>query len=168
MLLIAYRKATIGLADEVLFLDSGRIVDRGTHQQLLARNPAYATLVNAYEAEPVADRDPDRPRHRPYRLRRGERMSADTAPADELAGLGTSVDSGDEISAINTIRRGLAFSPELAQGYRWTLLLALIGTAGRVVVPVAVQQTLDRGINGPSGVDLGFVARWRHSRLSRS
>ncbi len=85
-------------------------------------------------------------------------MSADTAPADELAGLGTSVDSGDEISAINTIRRGLAFSPELAQGYRWTLLLALIGTAGRVVVPVAVQQTLDRGINGPSGVDLGFVA----------
>jgi ATP-binding cassette subfamily B protein len=54
LLLIAYRKATIALADEVLFLDGGRIVDRGTHQQLLDRNPAYATLVNAYEAEEVA------------------------------------------------------------------------------------------------------------------
>ena len=52
MLLIAYRKATIGLADEVLFLDAGRIVDRGTHEELLGRNPAYATLVNAYETQP--------------------------------------------------------------------------------------------------------------------
>ena len=53
MLLIAYRKATIALADEVLFLDGGRIVDRGTHAELLARNADYATLVNAYEAEEV-------------------------------------------------------------------------------------------------------------------
>jgi ABC-type multidrug transport system fused ATPase/permease subunit len=27
----------------------GRIVDRGTHEELLRRNPAYASLVNAYE-----------------------------------------------------------------------------------------------------------------------
>jgi ABC-type multidrug transport system fused ATPase/permease subunit len=53
MLLIAYRKATIALADEVLFLDQGRIADRGTHRELLARNPAYARLVNAYETEGV-------------------------------------------------------------------------------------------------------------------
>ena len=51
LMLIAYRKATIDLADEVLFLDGGRIADRGTHQELLARNPAYSTLVNAYETE---------------------------------------------------------------------------------------------------------------------
>ncbi len=54
MLLIAYRKATIALADEVLFLQDGRIVDRGTHQELLDRNPSYGVLVNAYEAEGVA------------------------------------------------------------------------------------------------------------------
>ncbi len=53
LLVIAYRKATIALADEVLFLDGGRIGDRGTHQELLQRNPAYATLVNAYETEGV-------------------------------------------------------------------------------------------------------------------
>ncbi len=51
LLLVAYRKATIALADEVLFLQGGRIVDRGTHAALLARNPAYARLVNAYETE---------------------------------------------------------------------------------------------------------------------
>jgi ATP-binding cassette subfamily B protein len=54
LLLIAYRKATISLADEVLFLEAGRIADRGTHQELLGRNPDYATLVNAYETEGVS------------------------------------------------------------------------------------------------------------------
>ena len=51
LVVVAYRKATIGLADEVLHLDRGRIVERGTHAELLARSPAYAELVNAYEAE---------------------------------------------------------------------------------------------------------------------
>ena len=47
--MVAYRKATIGLADEVVHLEDGRIADRGTHAELLARSPAYAHLVNAYE-----------------------------------------------------------------------------------------------------------------------
>ncbi len=49
LVVVAYRKATIGLADEVLHLEDGRIADRGTHTELLARSPAYANLVNAYE-----------------------------------------------------------------------------------------------------------------------
>ena len=56
LVLVAYRKATIGLADEVLYLDDGQIADRGTHEDLLARNPDYARLVNAYEsADPVEE-----------------------------------------------------------------------------------------------------------------
>ncbi|MFB9314893.1 ABC transporter ATP-binding protein [Nocardioides plantarum] len=54
LVVVAYRKATIGLADEVLHLDGGRIVDRGTHDELLARSPGYASLVNAYEQVEVA------------------------------------------------------------------------------------------------------------------
>jgi ATP-binding cassette subfamily B protein len=83
--------------------------------------------------------------------------SATTDPIEELTADGTSVDSGEEISARETLRRGLAFSPELGEGFGWTLLLALIGTGGRVVIPISVQQTLDRGINGPHGVDVSFV-----------
>jgi ATP-binding cassette subfamily B protein len=79
--------------------------------------------------------------------------------AEELQDLGTSVASGDEISAMDTIRSGLRFSPELGEGFGWTMLLALIGTAGRVVVPISVQQTLDKGVNGPHGVDVSFVAQ---------
>jgi len=78
---------------------------------------------------------------------------------EELQDLGTSVASGDEISAMDTIRSGLRFSPELGVGFGWTMVLALIGTAGRVVVPISVQQTLDKGINGPDGVDVSFVAQ---------
>ncbi|WP_183093402.1 ABC transporter ATP-binding protein [Nocardioides stalactiti] len=49
LVVVAYRKATIGLADEVLFLADGAIVDRGPHTDLVARNDDYARLVNAYE-----------------------------------------------------------------------------------------------------------------------
>jgi len=51
VLVIAYRKATIALADEVVYLKEGRVADRGTHAELLARSAGYATLVNAYEQE---------------------------------------------------------------------------------------------------------------------
>ncbi|WP_116948454.1 ABC transporter ATP-binding protein [Jiangella endophytica] len=62
-------------------------------------------------------------------------------------------------SAWATFRRGLALSPEITQGLTPTLLLALVATAGRVVVPIAVQQTIDDGLNAAGGPDLGFV-RW--------
>ncbi len=48
-LVVAYRKATIALADEVLWLDGGRIADRGSHADLLARHPGYAAIVSAYD-----------------------------------------------------------------------------------------------------------------------
>jgi ABC-type multidrug transport system fused ATPase/permease subunit len=50
LVVVAYRKATIGLADEVVHLADGRVVDRGTHEELLRRSADYAELVNAYEA----------------------------------------------------------------------------------------------------------------------
>lgn len=53
LVVIAYRKATISLADRVVHLDGGRIVGEGPHARLLATSPAYARLVNAYEAQEV-------------------------------------------------------------------------------------------------------------------
>jgi ABC-type multidrug transport system fused ATPase/permease subunit len=51
VLVIAYRKATISLADEVLFLDDGRIQAHGTHTELQQSTPAYRDLVDAYEKD---------------------------------------------------------------------------------------------------------------------
>jgi ABC-type multidrug transport system fused ATPase/permease subunit len=59
VLVIAYRRATIALADEVVFLDRGRVVARGTHAELLSRVPGYANLVTAYED---AERERERER----------------------------------------------------------------------------------------------------------
>jgi ATP-binding cassette, subfamily B, bacterial len=58
-----------------------------------------------------------------------------------------------------TIRRGLALSPEIRQGLAITLGLALVATAGRLVVPISIQQTIDHGLMGPDGVDVAFVRR---------
>jgi len=46
----------------------------------------------------------------------------------------------------HTLVRGLQLSPEFRAGLGGTLLLALVATAGRVVVPIAVQQTIDHGL----------------------
>lgn len=77
-----------------------------------------------------------------------------SAPASSRLGGETTADEG----AIRTIRRGLALTPELLQGLWFTLLLAVIATAGKVVVPIAVQTILDRGIIAPDTPDIGFVA----------
>ncbi len=51
VLLVAYRLASISLADRVIHLDQGRIVDSGTHAELISRDLGYRELVLAYEAD---------------------------------------------------------------------------------------------------------------------
>ena len=53
VVVVAYRRATIALADEVVFVDGGRVVDRGTSDELRARCRGYRDLVTAYERAEV-------------------------------------------------------------------------------------------------------------------
>lgn len=48
---IAHRLSTIESCDTIYFLDSGKIVDFGTHEYLLANNKKYATLYNKQKRE---------------------------------------------------------------------------------------------------------------------
>jgi ATP-binding cassette subfamily B protein len=51
IVVVAYRPSSIRLADEVVFVDKKRILGHGTHDELLASQPGYARLVQAYEEE---------------------------------------------------------------------------------------------------------------------
>jgi len=51
VIVVAYRMATITLADDVIYIENGRVVDHGTHLQLLGRCAGYARLVTAYARE---------------------------------------------------------------------------------------------------------------------
>jgi ABC-type multidrug transport system fused ATPase/permease subunit len=51
IVVVAYRPASIRLADEVVYIDDKRVVAHGTHGELLASTPGYARLVQAYEED---------------------------------------------------------------------------------------------------------------------
>ncbi|NUR08198.1 MAG: ABC transporter ATP-binding protein [Nocardioidaceae bacterium] len=65
--------------------------------------------------------------------------------------------AGEETPALRTIRRGVELSPELKQGIGLTLFFAVLATIGRIVVPVSVQQVLDKGVAAPGGPDVRFT-----------
>ncbi len=51
VVMVAYRMSSVALADVVVHLDGGRVVDVGTHTELLARDAGYREIATAYEAE---------------------------------------------------------------------------------------------------------------------
>jgi ATP-binding cassette subfamily B protein len=55
VIIVAQRVSTIADADQILVLDNGRIVDRGTHEELLETSPTYQEIVESQlSAEEVA------------------------------------------------------------------------------------------------------------------
>jgi putative ABC transport system ATP-binding protein len=60
-------------------------------------------------------------------------------------------------TAVGAIGRGLDEAPVLRQGLGVTWLIAAVGAGGRVVVPIVVQQAIDRGIVGQDEVRIGFI-----------
>jgi ABC-type multidrug transport system fused ATPase/permease subunit len=58
ILVVAYRRATIALADQVVYLEHGRVIATGTHTELMVSAPGYLNLVTAYEqAEAERERE---------------------------------------------------------------------------------------------------------------
>ncbi len=57
-LVIAHRLSTVVDADEVLVLDKGRVVERGTHQTLLAKRGAYAAMWARQQEAAIPGEEP--------------------------------------------------------------------------------------------------------------
>jgi ABC-type multidrug transport system fused ATPase/permease subunit len=51
--IVAHRLSTISLADEIVVMDEGRIVDRGSHEELLERCPLYQEIAEFGLADQV-------------------------------------------------------------------------------------------------------------------
>ena len=48
VVLVAYRQASITLADRIILVDNGKIIATGTHEHLLATQPVYSDILTAY------------------------------------------------------------------------------------------------------------------------
>ncbi len=58
-LLVAHRRSTLHLADRIVMLERGRVVEQGSHDELLQRSARYRTLLSGLEeegAEQIGDR----------------------------------------------------------------------------------------------------------------
>ncbi len=118
------------------------------HEELLASSTGYQDLVHAYE--------------RAEAQRQADALEAAQEVGRMSAAASPTVDSRTvERGSFATLAHGLRLTPELREGLVVTLLLALLATAGRVVVPVAVQQAIDTGPVGPGARP---AARPRHGR----
>lgn len=49
IVVVAYRRATIALADDIVFINDGMVAAQGTHEELMASHAGYRELVTAYD-----------------------------------------------------------------------------------------------------------------------
>lgn len=83
---------------------------------------------------------------------------ASEVPEDELDANGVRIESASRLGVLATLRRGAQLSPQITDGLWLTLGLAVLAAAGRVVVPLTVQRTIDDGLLADGGPDAGRVA----------
>jgi hypothetical protein len=89
-------------------------------------------------------------------------LLAEQAPPGSLDGEPDRPATPDEdllrdAGAIEVLRRGLAVTPELRQGIVLTLVMAAVTAAGKLAVPILIQQILDRGVLDDEGFQPAFV-----------
>jgi ATP-binding cassette, subfamily B, bacterial len=65
--------------------------------------------------------------------------------ADETAA------DADEVGAIDVLRRGVRITPSIKRPLAFSAGMSLLTAAGRLAIPILVQQVIDRGLLGPDG-----------------
>ena len=83
-------------------------------------------------------------------------MSMRSAPPVDHTG----IESGQDRSTWETLKRGIELSPEIRRGIGVTVVLAVLSTVGKLLVPFVVQRTTDEGILAVGGPDAGIVLRY--------
>jgi ATP-binding cassette subfamily B protein len=73
--------------------------------------------------------------------------------------LGSEDDPLASEGALSLLRRGMAVTPELRAGIRVTVLMAVVAAAGKLALPILIQQIVDRGLISGDSYDASFVFR---------
>ena len=141
---IAHRLSTIALADDIVVLEQGRVIARGTHDELLDESPLYAEIATKGLPDQVfLNRDPIE-RVAGYERARLGREAAASRPATRRDDL---VRRWRATSGRGRKLRGLA---ALLAPYRAKVILMfvslLIATAAALAPPPLAKLAIDNGI----------------------
>ena len=146
---VASRPATIALADEVVYLVGGPGHRPGPPRGAPGHRARLPPPGGGLRARPWPTATVSTPIRARARRARPNAQATDTTVA---------ADGTPLWGAAETVRRGWRASPELRRGASLTVLLAFVGTGGRLAVPILIQQAIDKGfVNGQ--VDMGAIVR---------
>ena len=81
VLTVAHRLNTIFQSDQIIVLDAGRIIEQGTHRELIAKQGAYANMVNAYKYQVESQWSKGIPDLRPFDGLRAAPLIFDIEPS---------------------------------------------------------------------------------------
>ncbi len=83
--------------------------------------------------------------------------SSPTTTATVDASIADELDAVEDVRLLTVLRRGLAVSPALRKGVVGTAAMAVGAAVGHLIVPVLIQQVLDRGVVGEQGYQPSVV-----------
>ena len=115
-LLIAHRVSTLHLADRIVVLDGGRIVEDGTHDELMSRSARYRSLLTGLEEQPLraaGDRIEALAAITPHAWRAADERSDNGAGPPSRAPAATGLGAGLGRGSARGMLGGLPATPEL-------------------------------------------------------